>query len=158
MYAGQVVETGVVEQIFERPLHPYTRGLMNCLPDSAQRHLEHLPSIRGTVPSLVGDLRGCRFRDRCDFAHAQCQNDVELGLRGLEQAPDAHGRVRRQLGRTLQERGRRGQPAAALRAVGGACQLGGHRFVRRRGRVRVVPGTAVRVQLGVGRFRECPES
>jgi peptide/nickel transport system ATP-binding protein len=84
MYAGQVVETGVVEQIFERPLHPYTRGLMSCLPDSAQRHMEHLPSIRGTVPSLIGELQGCRFRERCDYAHPPCQLDVELGLRGAD--------------------------------------------------------------------------
>jgi peptide/nickel transport system ATP-binding protein len=78
MYAGQVVEAGPVEAVFNDPLHPYTQGLMACLPRADQRRMEHLPSIRGTVPSLVGDLAGCRFRDRCAYAHAACSADVDL--------------------------------------------------------------------------------
>ena len=78
MYAGQIVEAGSVEQIFEAPQHPYTRGLMNCLPAPDRPRLQHLPSIRGTVPSLVGDLTGCHFRDRCEYAHAACEANVAL--------------------------------------------------------------------------------
>ena len=78
--------------------------------------------------------------------------DVELRLRRGERALDAHGGVRRQLGRPLQERGGRGQPAAALRAVGRARHLRGHRLVRRRRRVRAMPGATVGID-GPGRSR-----
>ncbi|MDB5557851.1 MAG: transporter ATP-binding protein [Enterovirga sp.] len=82
MYAGQVVETGDVDQVFARPLHPYTQGLLACLPDPQRHRMEHLPSIRGTVPSLVGELHGCRFRERCDYAQDACSKDVALDARG----------------------------------------------------------------------------
>jgi peptide/nickel transport system ATP-binding protein len=85
MYAGQIVETGTVEEIFDAPQHPYTQGLMACLPAPDRPRMQHLPSIRGTVPSLVGELRGCRFRDRCPYAHERCELDV-----GLRPAADGH--------------------------------------------------------------------
>ena len=72
--------------------------------------------------------------------------DVELRLRRVERALDAHGRVRRQLGRPLQERGGRRQPAAALRAVGRARHLRGHRLVGRRRRVRAMPRAPVGIE------------
>jgi len=73
MYAGQIVEHGPVEHVFEDPLHPYTRGLLACLPESAAAdHQARLPSIPGTVPSLIGDLHGCSFRERCPKAISQC--------------------------------------------------------------------------------------
>jgi peptide/nickel transport system ATP-binding protein len=79
MYAGQIVEEGTVQQIFEASLHPYTRGLMACLPGSpAARELKRLPAIPGNVPSLIGDFRGCRFRDRCLFARSECEEDIPL--------------------------------------------------------------------------------
>ena len=78
MYAGQIVESGTAAQIFGKPLHPYTSGLMRCLPSHARRGEEHLATIRGTVPSLVGDLRGCRFRERCDLACLACAEDITL--------------------------------------------------------------------------------
>ena len=78
MYAGQIVETGDVEQIFASPSHPYTRGLMACLPQPGQARMQALPSIKGTIPSLVGTLTGCRFRDRCAHAMPACESDITL--------------------------------------------------------------------------------
>ena len=80
MYAGQVVESGTAEQIYGRPSHPYTRGLLECIPvpgRTARGQL--LGSIRGIVPNLIGDMVGCHFRDRCGFAMSTCaQTDVVL--------------------------------------------------------------------------------
>ena len=77
MYAGQVVETGSVHQIFEDPKHPYTRGLLASLPS-----LEHpggrLTSIPGSVPSPIAWPDGCRFRERCGYAASACEGAQEL--------------------------------------------------------------------------------
>lgn len=79
MYAGQVVETGTVDEVFAAPLHPYTQGLLQCIPIPGRTPRgEHLGSIPGIVPSLVGTLRGCAFRQRCPYAFAECETDVEL--------------------------------------------------------------------------------
>jgi len=74
MYAGQVVETGTAKQVFENPTHPYTQGLLDCIPipGKTQRGAA-LGSIPGIVPSLVGDLKGCHFAERCGYAMAQCR-------------------------------------------------------------------------------------
>ncbi len=75
MYAGQVVETGNAVELFQSPLHPYTRGLLDCIPipGKVQRGA-HLGSIPGIVPSLVGAMPGCHFASRCKLAHAPCAN------------------------------------------------------------------------------------
>ena len=80
MYAGQVVEQGTVEQIFENPMHPYTRGLMRCIPvPGRMRPGEPLGSIPGMVPSLIGHFTGCRFADRCHLVKDACRKgDVAL--------------------------------------------------------------------------------
>ena len=73
MYAGQVVEQGTVEQVFENPLHPYTRGLLTCIPIPGKtKRGTHLGSIPGMVPSMIGDIQGCHFRDRCPHAFSDC--------------------------------------------------------------------------------------
>jgi peptide/nickel transport system ATP-binding protein len=73
MYAGEIVERGDVHQVFNRPSHPYTRGLLECLPiPGRHNHMTHLPSIPGVVPSLIGDLVGCAFRQRCQYAEDRC--------------------------------------------------------------------------------------
>ncbi len=79
MYAGEVVERGSVHQIFERPCHPYTRGLLECLPVPGRReHMTQLPSIPGVVPSLIGSIVGCAFRERCPHAEPRCSAaDIE---------------------------------------------------------------------------------
>ncbi len=77
MYCGQIVETGTAMEVFENPLHPYTQGLIDCIPIPGKtRPGEHLGSIPGIVPTLVGELSGCTFRDRCAHAHAACNGDV----------------------------------------------------------------------------------
>ena len=65
MYAGQIVEEGSVFDIFDNPAHPYTRGLLSCIPVPGKiKRGEPLGSIPGMVPSLVGDFKGCRFAGR----------------------------------------------------------------------------------------------
>ncbi|MFL2842676.1 MAG: ABC transporter ATP-binding protein [Candidatus Puniceispirillaceae bacterium] len=80
MYAGQIVEEGTAKQIFENPLHPYTRGLMRCIPVPGKtKRGAPLGSIPGMVPSLIGDFTGCRFADRCELTSDICrQSDVSL--------------------------------------------------------------------------------
>jgi peptide/nickel transport system ATP-binding protein len=73
MYAGQIVEQGSVKDIFDEPLHPYTRGLLSCIPIPGKTERgSHLGSIPGIVPSMIGDIQGCHFRDRCPFAWSDC--------------------------------------------------------------------------------------
>ena len=84
MYAGQVVETGDVYDIFDDPAHPYTRGLLDSLPsvDDPGRRLDSIP---GTVPNPIDWPYGCRFRARCSAAAAGCelpQDLVEIGTSG----------------------------------------------------------------------------
>ncbi len=75
MYAGQVVETGTVEEIFEDPRHPYTKGLLASLPELGGRGRVINP-IPGVVPSPVSWPKACRFRERCPFAWERCQGEM----------------------------------------------------------------------------------
>ncbi len=73
MYAGQVVEEGTTERIFLAPLHPYTQGLLDCLPIPGKMPRgSRLGSIPGKVPSLIGELTGCSFANRCNYANEEC--------------------------------------------------------------------------------------
>jgi len=84
MYAGQIVETGTAKQVFERPTHPYTRGLLECIPIPGKTEPgAHLGSIPGIVPSLIGDQHGCSFRERCPLAHDACAVPEVVGFRDL---------------------------------------------------------------------------
>jgi peptide/nickel transport system ATP-binding protein len=71
MYAGQIVETGSVRDIFSTPLHPYTRGLLACVP-AYNEVGQRLGTIPGIVPSMIGNYRGCLFRNRCPLAIPDC--------------------------------------------------------------------------------------
>jgi peptide/nickel transport system ATP-binding protein len=86
MYAGKVVEYGTVEDIFYRPRHPYTKGLLNSIPhfETGQR-LKTLQTIPGLVPNLYKLSGGCRFRDRCTYATDVCKTaEPQLeNLRGI---------------------------------------------------------------------------
>lgn len=84
MYAGQIVEEGPVEQIFNSPVHPYTQGLLACIPIPGRTARgEPLGSIPGIVPSLVGEIRGCHFAGRCAYADDACRRgSVELRSTG----------------------------------------------------------------------------
>ena len=73
MYAGQVVETGTAVEIFAAPRHPYTRGLLDCIPIPGKTARgAPLGSIPGIVPSLLSAIAGCQFRNRCPYAFADC--------------------------------------------------------------------------------------
>ena len=65
MYAGRIVEQGGVYGIFERSLHPYTRGLLRSIPRKGTPRKSELPTIEGVVPSLLNPPPGCRFAERC---------------------------------------------------------------------------------------------
>lgn len=79
MYLGQIVEEGATEDIFKRPLHPYTMGLIKSIPTLATSKDEELFMIKGTVPSLSQVPTGCRFCARCPRATKECQeNSPEL--------------------------------------------------------------------------------
>ena len=72
MYAGEVVESGTVRDIFHRPQHPYTQALLLCDPARIEDATRELPTIEGEVPSLIDLPRGCVFRPRCPKAFARC--------------------------------------------------------------------------------------
>ncbi|MCW2248752.1 peptide/nickel transport system ATP-binding protein [Azospirillum fermentarium] len=73
MYAGSVVEEGPVDAVFGQPAHPYTRGLLDCVPVPGRTPPGSLlGSIPGVVPSLIGAIPGCPFAARCGFASDAC--------------------------------------------------------------------------------------
>ncbi|WBU57769.1 ABC transporter ATP-binding protein [Paracoccus sediminicola] len=79
MYAGELVETGPAPAIFRNPAHPYTRGLINCIPVPGRNDRgARLGTIPGIVPSLVGEITGCPFRSRCDQAIDACKGEIPL--------------------------------------------------------------------------------
>ncbi|WP_372994307.1 ABC transporter ATP-binding protein [Lutispora sp.] len=75
MYAGRVVEKGSMEEIFDNPCHPYTKGLMEAIPSLTNKK-EELYSIPGTVPIAKNFASGCRFADRCSLCMGDCKDSV----------------------------------------------------------------------------------
>jgi peptide/nickel transport system ATP-binding protein len=76
MYAGQVVEEASVSEIFDRPFHPYTQGLLQSMPrigDRRDGRKQRLKDIPGIVPVLTELIEGCKFADRCSHAFALCR-------------------------------------------------------------------------------------
>jgi peptide/nickel transport system permease protein len=71
MYAGHIVETGPVRELFDRPLHPYTAGLLDAMPADTPRG-GRLAAIRGAVPEPSAWPRGCHFWPRCPLATTDC--------------------------------------------------------------------------------------
>ena len=73
MYAGAIVESATTAELFARPCHPYTRGLLSCLPTPGITEAgTRLGTIPGVVPSLIGGIEGCAFRSRCAHARSEC--------------------------------------------------------------------------------------
>jgi peptide/nickel transport system ATP-binding protein len=71
MYAGRIVEEGTCEQVLGRPVHPYTRGLLDSVPANNERG-RRLKQIPGMTPSLLDLPPGCPFRERCAYATVEC--------------------------------------------------------------------------------------
>jgi oligopeptide/dipeptide ABC transporter ATP-binding protein len=82
MYAGRVVETGTLEQIFYDPQHPYTWGLLGSVMRLDRPPAERLAQIKGQPPSLVSAPQGCHFRPRCPHAFGRCTEVPDLAQRG----------------------------------------------------------------------------
>jgi len=87
MYAGKVVEEGPCAAVFNNPMHPYTQGLLRCIPVPGKtKRGERLGSIPGIVPNLIGDLEGCMFRNRCPLASEACARMPDTPT----ELPDGH--------------------------------------------------------------------
>ena len=74
MYAGRVAEIGPVHEVINQPAHPYTRGLMSCIPDMTSER-ERLHQIDGAMPRLNAIPSGCAFNPRCEHAFLRCTSD-----------------------------------------------------------------------------------
>ena len=78
MYAGRIAEQGPVEEIFARPSHPYTRGLLSAIPRLEAERKSRLATIPGLVPGLAEMPAGCRFANRCPWAAPACATQPPL--------------------------------------------------------------------------------
>ena len=89
MYAGELVEEGPITEVFRNPRHPYTRGLLSCIPTlGADKNSRPLTAIPGQVPSILNRPKGCVFQPRCKFAQAdRCSQDP---LPTLDMSPQHH--------------------------------------------------------------------
>ncbi|WP_121743477.1 ABC transporter ATP-binding protein [Natronorubrum halophilum] len=89
MYAGNLVETGPVTDIFDRPRHPYTRTLIDAIPEvGANRN--RLYALDGSMPDLQALPDGCNFADRCPHATDDCRVGPDPELEAVPGAPGAH--------------------------------------------------------------------
>ncbi len=77
MYAGRIVEKGTVDEVLDRPIHPYTHGLIGSVP-SHNRRGRRLTQIPGMTPSLLNLPPGCAFRERCPRADEACRAEPEI--------------------------------------------------------------------------------
>jgi oligopeptide/dipeptide ABC transporter ATP-binding protein len=78
MYLGKIVEIGAVSDIFHQPKHPYTIGLMNCIPTLVTKKETRLMPIEGTIPDLRDLPKGCSFSSRCREANETCLEEIPL--------------------------------------------------------------------------------
>ncbi len=83
MYGGRIIERGTAFDIFDHPSHPYTLGLINCLPDISARR-GRLTPIPGTISSLIDSLPGCIFYPRCECRKTVCEKTrpAEINISG----------------------------------------------------------------------------
>jgi len=86
MYAGQVVETAMVRDLYKKPQHPYTEGLLKSVPKLNMDRKQPLAPIIGTPPDLIDPPKGCPFFARCEYAMGICKNNNP----GLEEVNPGH--------------------------------------------------------------------
>ncbi len=89
MYAGRIVEFAAVDELFANPLHPYTRGLLACVPRLNQE-LQRLPAIPGMVPSPLDWPPGCRFEPRCTHCQGQARQRCKQAMPPLNEVFPGH--------------------------------------------------------------------
>jgi peptide/nickel transport system ATP-binding protein len=89
MYFGKIVETGEWRAIFERPAHPYTRGLIAAIPDAFAPAEVVANKVHGEVPNPLNPPTGCSFHPRCPIVAEKCRMTPEPELRRLAQAHEA---------------------------------------------------------------------
>lgn len=75
MYLGKVVEYGCSEEVFNNPLHPYTKALFKAIPDIYKFGIDSLHVLKGNVPSAINPPLGCRFHERCEYAMKICSEE-----------------------------------------------------------------------------------
>ena len=98
MYAGKIVEIADSDTIFEAPVHPYTQGLLQTVPDKSNPD-QPLFSIKGNVPTLLEPQTCCRFAPRCEYVLERCRQELPplYDLDGDHQAAcflhDSRGKV-----------------------------------------------------------------
>ncbi|XUY28608.1 ABC transporter ATP-binding protein [Agrobacterium sp. rho-8.1] len=78
MYAGRIVETGLVDDVFAAPAHPYTKLLLTTIPKLSGERKTELNTIKGTVPDVGNWPDGCRFRNRCPLSDAICETQPAI--------------------------------------------------------------------------------
>jgi oligopeptide/dipeptide ABC transporter ATP-binding protein len=86
MYAGFIVEDGLIDELYGNPLHPYTNALLRSLPRVDGTRDEHLDTIEGFPPDLIALPHGCPFAPRCDYVKDQCREENPI----LEERASRH--------------------------------------------------------------------
>ena len=86
MYAGRIVESGTAADIYHRPMHPYTLGLLRSVPRMDRPRGERLVPIDGQPPDLTREIVGCAYRPRCSFASERCEREDPV----LEEVSPGH--------------------------------------------------------------------
>jgi oligopeptide/dipeptide ABC transporter ATP-binding protein len=76
MYAGKIVESGTASDVYHRPVHPYTLGLLRSVPRMDRPRGDRLIPIEGQPPDLTREIAGCAYRPRCHFAVERCAREV----------------------------------------------------------------------------------
>lgn len=85
MYSGRIVESGLSDDIFLNPRHPYTIGLLQCVPQLGETRMERkLVPIKGMPPNLINMPSNCAFLPRCDYAQDKCRNEPWPSLKLVE--------------------------------------------------------------------------
>jgi oligopeptide/dipeptide ABC transporter ATP-binding protein len=75
MYLGKIVEVADAEQLYQRPLHPYTEALFNAVPIPDPQRVRHHQILSGEIPSPIDPPDGCHFHPRCPYAQAICRQE-----------------------------------------------------------------------------------
>jgi len=78
MYLGQMVEKSEKEELFDKPLHPYTKALLSAIPTTDIHHQKQRILLKGEIKSAINPGPGCRFASRCPYATEECRQGVQL--------------------------------------------------------------------------------